>query len=365
MSRSLQIVIVGGGPGGLTAAIILHRQGHQVRVYEADPSADHRKQGGTLDLHADSGQLALHRAGLLDSFRAIARHEDQNSTDIDPVTGQVEQTPPHPEEDMDRPEIDRGLLRQLLLGALPPGCVVWDARLDHVEIGMQGRHTLVFQSGPRVEADVVIGADGAWSRVRKALTPVAPFYTGVTFLEGWIETPTPAQTDLVGHGSLFSFGGPEAVFAQRNGEGRICVYAAVQRPQEWLKTQLAQMPAPELARHIYQGWAANLRSLLDGCAAFIERPIYSLPADFGWQAHPGITLIGDAAHLMPPLGVGVNLAMLDAADLAVAIGDGSDWQEALRQSEIRIRDRAQSHMREIIPGFTEWFAGPSPVRQRA
>lgn len=110
------------------------------------------------------------------------------------------------------------------------------------------------------------------------------------------------------------------------------------------------MPAPELVRRIYQGWAANLRSL---------------PADFGWQAHPGITLIGDAAHLMPPLGVGVNLAMLDAADLAVAIGDGADWQEGPRQSEIRIRDRAQSHMREIIQGFTEWFAGPSPVRQRA
>jgi len=361
MSSALQIAIVGAGPGGLTAAIILHNQGHHVRVYESDPSVDHRGQGGTLDLHADSGQAALRRAGLLDEFRAIARHEDQETTSIDPVTGLIEPTPPHPGEDADRPEIDRGSLRTLLLGALPENYIVWNARLDHIDTAAQGRHGLIFQDGSRSEADVVLGADGAWSRVRRALSSAVPSYTGITFLEGWIENPTVAQRKLVGHGSMFSFGGPEALFAQRNGEGRICVYAAVKRPQDWLKARMAQMPAPAMVTHIYRGWAANVRDLIGGCETFIERPIFSLPEDFGWTAQSGITLIGDAAHVMPPMGVGVNLAMLDAADLAEAIGNGADWQDALRQSEITVMERARLHMREVVPGFMDWFAEPSPV----
>jgi 2-polyprenyl-6-methoxyphenol hydroxylase-like FAD-dependent oxidoreductase len=360
MFQTLQIAIVGGGPGGLTAAVILHKQGHHVRVYETDLSADHRKQGGTLDLHANTGQIALRHAGLLDEFRAIARHEDQQNKNMDPVTGLVDEAPPHSGEDMDRPEIDRGVLRDVLLAALPDECVVWNSHLDRVELGLCDTHCLIFHNGSRVDADIVIGADGAWSRVRKALTPALPFYTGITFLEGWIEKPTAVLSDLVGRGSMFSFGGPEAIFAQRNGAGRICVYAAVKRSQAWLQEHLGHTTPRSRIMQIYEGWCPNLLDLLGGCETFIERPIYSLPVDFSWPARSGITLIGDAAHLMPPLGVGVNLAMQDAADLAIAVGGASDWHEALLKTEIEIRERAHSHMREIIPGFAEWFSEPSP-----
>jgi len=213
MQKHPRIAIIGGGPAGLTAAVILHQHGYFVRVYETDASRAHRAQGGTLDLHEDKGQLALLRAGLLEEFKAIARYEDQESRNVDPFTGEVQEEEPQEDEALDRPEIDRGVLRDLLLSALPDEVLAWDHRLERVGASEDGCHALSFSNKQEVLADIVIGADGAWSRARTALTRTLPFYTGVTFLEDWIETPTQSQSDLVGRGTLFCFGGPEAIFA--------------------------------------------------------------------------------------------------------------------------------------------------------
>ncbi len=356
MSSKPEIAIVGGGPAGLTAAVILHRGGHHVRVYERDRSAGHRAQGGTLDLHEDKGQIALKQAGLLDTFRAIARHEDQDERDVDPITGCTMAGGSRPDEQLDRPEIDRGVLRNLLLGSLPSDVVRWGSQLSHVDFSEEHQYGLVFEDGTRVEADVVIGADGAWSRVRPVLTDVQPAYTGITFLEGWIEAPAPQEAELVGRGTLFSFGGAEAIFAQRNGQGRICVYAALKRSRDWFENGIAQTGVRELVFASYAGWASSLRQLLNACSDFAERPIYTLPADFGWVSRTGITLIGDAAHLMPPVGLGVNLAMLDAAEVASSLCTESDWRSAIRYAEARIRDRARDVMPDAINGFQQWFS---------
>lgn len=350
------IAIVGAGPGGLTAAVILHRAGHAVRVYESDLSDAHRGQGGTLDLHHDKGQIALQRAGLLASFRAIARHDDQIQKSIDPLSGYEVTGPGGPDEGLDRPEIDRGDLRTLLLAALPAHTVRWGKRLATIAQGDNHAHALLFADGTRAEADVVIGADGAWSRVRPVLTDIAPAYTGVTFFEGWIDHPAPEAAELVGRGSLFAFGGAEAIFAQRNSHGRLCVYAALKRPQDWLAGAIATGTSPDPIRACYRHWAPNLRRLLDACAGFTARPIHALPADFSWSPRAGITLIGDAAHLMPPVGLGVNLAMLDASDVAIALCDEADWRTALRNAELHAFGRASGLMRDATEGFQRWFA---------
>ncbi|WP_240164148.1 FAD-dependent oxidoreductase [Pseudomonas allii] len=83
MNTSLRIAIVGAGPGGLTLARILYRHGVTASVFERERSPLERPQGGTLDLHAESGQLALQRAGLEDAFKRIARYEDQGSRLMD------------------------------------------------------------------------------------------------------------------------------------------------------------------------------------------------------------------------------------------------------------------------------------------
>ncbi len=354
-----RIAIVGGGPAGLIAAIVLNNHGLPVRVFEQERSREQRTQGGSLDLHDDGGQIALRHAGLLDAFRAIARHEDQESRNIDPWSGTQLEGQPRDDENTDRPEIDRGELRDLLLNALPASAVSWSHRLAHIVGTHDERWRLIFDDGSDEVADIVIGADGAWSRVRRALTPISPEYSGVTFMEGWLDPPSIAQAAFVGHGTMFSFGGPESIFAQRNGMGRICIYAAIQRSREWIKTEAQRRDLREVVLHVFNGWAPQLRDLLDGCWGFVERPIYQLPLGFEWQHQKGLYLVGDAAHLMPPVGVGVNLAMLDASDLAISIIDGEDWQVAARNTQNEICRRGDGIMQQAIPGFQQWFSAIS------
>ena len=355
MSDKLTIAITGGGPAGLTAAVILQRNGFNVTVFEDEPAESARSQGGSLDLHADSGQEALRRAGLLEQFINIARHEDQESRMLNYLTGDIEVDRFTPEGEMDKPEIDRGELKNLLLSALLPQTLQWDHKLHYVDYGRQKTHGLVFRNGRRYEADIVIGADGAWSRVRSYLTPVRPVYTGITFFEGWIDNPTVQIDSIAGNGTAFSFGGAQALVTQRNGGGRICVYAAMKRDIDVIDQHIASHGINAWVRDGYRDWAASLQSVVNATGDYIRRPIYSLPADFGWAPRPGITLIGDAAHLMPPVGVGVNLAMLDAADLAQALCEAPHPQNGLRSAEILIMERAREMMPDAIAGFQNWF----------
>ncbi|VTP13608.1 6-hydroxynicotinate 3-monooxygenase precursor [Phytobacter ursingii] len=356
MSDKLNIAIVGGGPAGLTAAVILQRRGFNITVFEDESADSERSQGGSLDLHADSGQEALRRAGLLAQFRKIARHEDQQSRVLNYRTGEVEGDMLTPEGEMDKPEIDRGELKKLLLNALLPETIQWGHKLHYIDYGLNGKHGLNFRNGRRVEADIIIGADGAWSRVRTYLTPERPFYTGITFFEGWIDQPTGGINSIAGKGTAFSFGGAQALITQRNGGGRICVYAALKRDMDILNQDIASSGINACVRDGYKDWAPCLQSVVNATGDYVRRPIYSLPMDFGWAPRPGITLIGDAAHLMPPVGIGVNLAMLDASDVAQALCEASHPLNGLRYAETIIMERARDIMPGAISGFQNWFS---------
>ena len=364
MSQQPSIVIAGGGPAGLVAANILCREGFDVTVFEADASASSRDQGGTLDLHVPDGQLALHKAGLLDAFMAVARHEDQEQRDVDWVTGKVlREEIPEPGTG-DRPEIDRLVLRELLLGPLPAETVVWGTRVVGVGKTSRGRRVVHLQDGRTHECDLVIGADGAGSAVREALTDVRPVYTGVTFVELWfsdVDRRHPAIAKQVGRGTLFSLGDGKGLFAQRNGNALVRVYAAFRTlPEETDRPEktLAGITRQDLLSR-FAGWSPALLALIEDadCIAAV-RPIVNLPLDRRWPATPGLTLVGDAAHVMPPMGVGVNLAMLDAAELAEAIASQPDWQAAVSAQENAMLERALTIGTGCLEAFGEWFALP-------
>ncbi|MER7787660.1 NAD(P)/FAD-dependent oxidoreductase [Streptomyces sp. NPDC097640] len=361
-----RIAVVGSGPGGLTFARVLHRHDHPVTVLERDPAPDARPPGGTLDLHEGLGQLALDKAGLLAEFQALSRPEGQAMRILDADGTVLRDWRPGP-DDRANPEIDRGQLRDLLLGPLD---VRWGRGVTQVVPGTPDGVLVHFADGRQETFDLVVGADGAWSRIRPAVSAVTPHYTGVTTVETSLDDVDARHPDLarlIGDGSLAVYGVNRALVAQRNSGGNVKVYAQFRAPLDW-HTDLDLADAEAVRSSLlalFDGWAAPVLDLLGHGAAFVHRPLYVLPVSHTWTHVSGVTLLGDAAHLMPPLGAGANLAMLDGAELAESIATGSgDLGEAVRAFEERMWARA-GRWAKITTAGLERLVSPDPAEALA
>lgn len=345
MNSSPNIAIVGAGPGGLTLARLLHLQGIAATVFEREAHALERPQGGTLDLHEESGLRALREGGLMPQFQAFARYEDQGTRLLDPA-GRVlfEESD---SADHRRPEIDRTALRALLLDALPPERVRWGHGLREVLPREDGRWEPVFEHGGAGAFDLVIGADGAWSRVRPLLSPYKPQYSGLCFVEFGIDDVDrlhPALSRLVGRGKMSVEGHGKAIIAQRNGHAHIRAYAIFRVPVEWVGERF-DFAAPAAVRAgliaQFDGYADALLDLIRASNdQFALRPIHALPVGHCWAHRPGLTLLGDAAHVMSPFGgEGVNNAMRDACELAGRLAGRARWHDAVIEYEQQMFER--------------------------
>ncbi|MEV4377787.1 NAD(P)/FAD-dependent oxidoreductase [Streptosporangium sp. NPDC049644] len=373
-----RIAVIGGGPAGLTFARVLHRHGHPVTVLERDPAPDARPPGGTLDLHEGLGQLALGKAGLLAEFQALSRPEGQAMRILDTDGTVLRDWRPRP-GDRANPEIDRGQLRDLLLGPLD---VQWGRDVTEVRPGTRDGVLVRFTDGRQETFDLVVGADGAWSRVRPAVSSATPHHTGVTLVETSlddVDTRHPDLARLIGDGSVAVYGVNRALVAQRNSGGHVKVYARFRAPldRHTGPNRRAGLDAGldaadvEAVRSsllaLFDGWAAPVLDLLRHGTAFVRRPLHVLPVSHTWAHVPGVTLLGDAAHLMPPLGVGANLAMLEGAELAesVAAAPGpGDLDEAVRAFEEQMWARA-GRWAKITAAGLERLVSPDPTEALA
>ncbi|MFF3641496.1 FAD-dependent oxidoreductase [Streptomyces sp. NPDC002564] len=359
------VTIIGAGLGGLTLARVLHVHGIPATVYEAEASADARTQGGQLDIHEHNGQPALAAAGLTDAFRALI-HEGGEALRVLDRHGAVLHDEPD-DGTGGRPEVLRGDLRRILLDSLPTGTVRWGHKVSGVRPLGAGRHEVAFADGTTVTTDLLVGADGAWSKVRPLLSDARPAYVGTSYVETYLfdgDTRHPDAAKAVGAGSLLALVPGKGIQAHRETGGTLHTYVALARPQEWFAaldfTDADAVTARVAAE--FDGWAPELTVLItDGETAPVLRPLHTLPADHRWERVPGVTLLGDAAHLMIPSGEGANLAMYDGAELGKALAaHPGDAEAALAEYERALFPRSAAEAVEAARLHERMFGAGAP-----
>jgi 2-polyprenyl-6-methoxyphenol hydroxylase-like FAD-dependent oxidoreductase len=361
--KNKQVAIIGGGPGGLTLARLLQLENVNVKVYERDLNKDARVQGSTLDLHDGSGLAAIYKAHLFDEFKnnflpgadkTLILNEQAKIFYSDHETNIHEDFG----NEYFRPEIDRGSLRKILLESLQPQTVQWNSHFVSMEAQNEG-WLLHFKNGSSAYADIVIASDGANSKIRPYITQMEPFYTGIIMLEGNVyesKKDAPFISSLIDGGKIMAFGNTKNILLGQKEGDELGFYVSFKGDQNWSaingldyadKTQMLDWFKKE-----YSEWSSIWHELFENVSGpFIPRPIYCMPLNQTWKALPNLTMIGDAAHVMPPFaGEGANMAMLDALELSKCLTSDqyNTVQEAIAFYESNMQERAAKAAQESL-----------------
>ncbi len=324
--KNKKIAIIGAGPVGLTMARLLQQKGVDVTVYERDKDAHTRIWGGPLDLHKGSGQDAMEKAGLLERYYALSIPMGRIITD---EQGKVFfSVKPNTENQFDNPEINRNDLRQLLLDSLIRDTVVWNSRFTGLE-EQNGKWVLHFENNIYATADIVIGANGGMSQARRYVTDAAIEYTGSCIIQGHVFEPETACPELYNlcNGNILMTSHNGNLFVANPKNGRILSYAVTfKKFAEWADLDFSNTDSIStfLSDRCYD-WHEWYKKLFRSTDLFVGLATRRIPMDKLWKINRPlpITLIGDAAHIMPPFaGQGVNTGLKDALLLSENLTNG-------------------------------------------
>lgn len=396
---SPKIAIIGAGPAGCTLARLLHLGGIEATLFEGEASPNYRSQGGTLDLHTATGLAALKDAKLFDGFMKHARYDGEYMLCCDKNLNSFFSKADEPTSEKDlmgqRPEIDRSALRQLLAESLPAGMIQWGRHVKSVNkaTGTAGA-SITFSDGTIASGfDLIVGADGAWSKARAALSDQKPLFSGMALQELHIpdaDKTAPALSKLVHRGSIFVQADGRKTAIQQMGDGSLHIGVCTRRSDtpnvplinadgtrsdNWTETcgydptNLEQVKAAMLARpELMSDFDPRLQDCIKYAAGTTTpRSLYCMPIGFQWGHQQGITLIGDAAHLMTPFaGEGVNVALDDARKLAAIIlahaanksHTPAQFDTAIRGYETEMYARTVKVAKLTNDLLTAWFFTP-------
>jgi 2-polyprenyl-6-methoxyphenol hydroxylase-like FAD-dependent oxidoreductase len=409
MNSRLEAIVIGAGIGGLCLAQGLRKAGVDVSVYERDERPGSRWEG--YRIHVDPAGARSLRACLPDDLWAAFLATSGPGGDFAFHTTQlselvvVEESISYPAGQMDPTEghfaVDRRTLRRLLLAGLD-GVVTFGAEYDHYEETEDGRVMAVFADGRRAVGDVLVGADGAGSRVRRQYLPDAePAAAGVCGVahklyltdqtRSWVPACLQRGMNLVlddGLVSLFTSvyeppPGARAALEQVTGGSHegidapyvLCAFTA---DPAFVQDDLADLDGDDLRQIVdglIAGWHPNLRRLLrESDPASRSGIVFTASPELPPWPSSHITVLGDAIHTMPATGgLGGNTALRDARLLSRRLADVArgelgllaavtDYEAHLREhgyaavrTALGVRDQMLAHNRLAALGTRAWF----------